>query len=85
MKQPKTFTVARWSQSWVELLILYALITVAGAHLFEMSWVSAMASAPLAMLAILLGVFAFVQVSWLFMVGLEKLGSAVGLSKSPLV
>ncbi len=84
MKQPKTFTIANWSQSRVELLVLCTLTIVAGVQLLEMHWAAATALAPFVIFGVLLGVSAFVQVTWMLMRGLDKLGDVAGLRKSPM-
>lgn len=84
MKQPKTFAESPWGQSWIEILVLYVLTTVGTGMLFKLHWPVAMMTAPLVMLALLVGVMALVQVIWMTVVGMEKVGSAVGLRKSPL-
>lgn len=83
-KQPKTFANVCWRNSWAELSLCYLLTTVVGAHLLDMHWLATMAVAPFAMLATLLGVATLVQLLWMFVVGLEKLGTVVGLRKSPI-
>lgn len=85
MKQPRTFSEAPWGQSWIELVVLYVLTTVAIGMLFELPWTMAMVAAPVGMLGILVGVMASVQTLWMLTVGLEKVGTAVGLRKSPLI
>lgn len=84
MKKPKIFADSGWSQSWIELTILYSLTSVAAALLLDMHWLVAMSVAPAIMLALLLAVMAFVQVLWMLVVGLERIGTALGMSKSPL-
>lgn len=84
MKQPKIFADSGWAQSGIELLVLYALTTVAAALLMDMHMLVAMSIAPVAMLVMLLGVLVFVQLLWMVIIGLEKLGTAIGLRKSPL-
>ena len=82
--QPKIIAEQSWSQSWTELLILYGLTTIGVNLLLDMQWLIAMAVAPVVMLVMLLALLLFVQVLWMFMLGLEKLGTALGLRKSPL-
>ena len=84
MKEPKTLAESPWGQSWIEILVLYVLTTVGAGMLFKLHWLVAMATAPLIMLGLLLGVMALVQVMWMTVVGLEKVGSAAGVRKSPL-
>jgi len=84
MKQPKIFADPDWRQSKIEILVLFALTTVATTLMLDMHWLVAMSISPVVMLAMLLALMAFVQVSWMLVVGLEKLGSAIGLRKSPL-
>lgn len=84
MKKPKIFADSGWSQSWIELSILYSLTSVATALLLDMHWLVAMSVAPGIMMAMLLAVMAFVQILWMLVVGVERIGSALGMSKSPL-
>ena len=84
MNQPKTLAQTPWGQSRIELLVLYVLTAVATGMLFELHWTMAMLVAPLVMLGLLVGVATFVQSLWMVVVGMEKLGAAVGLRKSPL-
>lgn len=84
MNQPKTLAQTPWGQSWIELLVLYALTTVATGMLLELHWTMAMLVAPLVMLGLFVGVATFVHSLWMVIVGMEKLGAAVGLRKSPL-
>lgn len=85
MKQPKTLARAPWGQTWIELLVLYVLTTVGAGMLFELHWSMAMISAPVIMLALLLGVMTLVQSLWMLTVGMEKIGAVVGIRKSPLL
>jgi len=84
MKKPRMYADSGWSQSWLELTILYGLTCVAATMLLNMPWLVAATVTPAIMLAMLLAVLVVVQVLWMLVVGLESLGSAVGLRKSPL-
>jgi len=84
MKQPKTLAQTPWGQSWIELLVLYVLTTVATGMLLELHWTMAMLAAPLVMLGLFIGVVTFVQSLWMVVLGMEKIGAAVGMRKSPL-
>jgi hypothetical protein len=84
MKQPKILADPDWRQSKVEILILFALTTMATTLLLDMHWLVAASISPFVMLAMLLAVMVFVQVSWMLIVGLDKVGNAIGLRKSPL-
>ena len=84
MKQPKIFSDKGWSQSWVELAVLYVLTMVATTILLDMHWLVAMSVTPFIIFAMLLAVLGFVQALWMFVVGLDKVGAAAGLRKSPL-
>ncbi len=85
MKAPKTFAHAPWGQSWIEILVLYVLTTVGAGMLFELHWTLAMIVAPVIMLGVVVGVMAVVQTLWMLVVGMERLGTAVGFRKTPLV
>jgi hypothetical protein len=84
MKKPKIFADSVWSQSWIELTILYSLTCVATCLLLDMHWLGALSVAPAIMLTMLFAVMVFVQILWMLVVGLERVGSALGMSKSPL-
>ena len=84
MDQPKIFADQSWGQSWTEILVLYALTTVGVSLLFGTHTIIAMAIAPVVMVVMLLALLVFVQVLWMVMIGLERLGTAIGLRKSPL-
>lgn len=84
MESPKTMAKAGLEQSWVELIVLFALTAVGATLLFDMHWLIAMALTPFMMLAMLLSVMVFVQLLWMTVLGLERIGTACGLRKSPL-
>lgn len=84
MKQPMTLANSGWTNTWVELLVLFALITGAAVHLFDMHWLIAMTVAPVVMLGLLLLVVVTVEALWLLVTSLDRLGAACGLRKSPL-
>ncbi len=85
MKDPKTLAESPWGQSWIEILVLFVLTAVGAGMLLELHWLVAMLVAPFIMLVLSLGVMASVHALWVLVTGLEKLGEAVGLRKSPLV
>ena len=84
MNQPKIFADSGWKQSWIELTVLFALTVVATVIILKMHWLLAMVVAPFIMLAMLAVIMGLVQVLWMFVVGLDHLGAAAGLRKSPL-
>lgn len=84
MQRPKTLAESGWRESMTELVALYIAITIATAYLLSMHWMVAMLVAPFLMLALLGGIMAFVQVLWLFVVSLERVGTSLGFRKSPL-
>lgn len=84
MDQPKTIAKTGTQQSWIELTLLFVLTTLAAVFLFEVHWLVAMVFSPVLMLAMLLSVMVFVQALWLAVLGLERVGAACGLRKSPL-
>jgi hypothetical protein len=84
MNQPRIFSESGWSQSWIELAVLYSLVMVGATIVLDMHWLVAMSVTPVLMLGFLLAVLVAVQVLWLVVIGLEKLGTAAGLRKSPL-
>lgn len=84
MRKPKLWSEAARSQSSVELLVLYGLTVMAAVIILDMHWFIAMVAAPFIMLALLLAVMLLVQVLWLLVVGIDRLGTALGIRKSPL-
>jgi len=84
MKQPKIFSESGWGQSSIELVVLYGLTVVVATIVLDMHWVIAMAAAPFMMLALLLALMVFVQVLWILVVGIDRIGAAIGVRKSPL-
>ena len=82
--ESKTLTKATWKQSGTELVILYALTTVGATAYLQTHWLWAMLIAPFLMVVALGGVAALVQAMWMMVVGVERVGTACGLRKSPL-
>lgn len=84
MNKPKVLAESPWGQSWIEIVVLYVLTTVGTGMLFQLHWLVAMATAPAVMFAMLITVMAIVQVLWMSVVAMDKIGNAVGVRKSPL-
>jgi len=84
MNQPRIFSESNWNQSWTELAVLYSLLMVATTVVLDMNWLVAMSVTPVLMLVFMAAVLVAVQVLWMVVIGLEKLGTAAGLRKSPL-
>lgn len=82
--EPQTIAKASWKQSGVELVILYALATVGATMFLQLHWQWAMLAAPVLMLVVLGGVAALVQSLWMLVVGIERIGEACGMRKTPL-
>jgi len=82
--QPKTLVESTWRDSAMELSALYVVTTVGAAHLLSMHWLLALLLAPVIMGTALLGVIAAVHLLWLLVSGLDRLGAALGIRKSPL-
>ena len=61
MYQPKTLAESPWGQSWIEVLVLFVLTTVASGMLFKLHWMAAMLTAPVIMLGLLIAVMVGVQ------------------------
>ena len=85
MNKPKVYATSNWQQSWLELVALYGLTSIAVAHLFQMHWTIAMSVSPVIMLVLLLSVIVLVEVLWFCVLALDKCGAALGIRKSPLV
>ena len=84
MQRPKTLTETGWHECTGELIALYVTCTLGVSFWLSVHWSSAMLIAPLAMVGVLAAIFTLVQVMWLFVVSLEKVGTSIGLRKSPL-
>jgi len=84
MSDPKTIASKGWEQSCVEILVLYVLTTIGVAYLLQLHWLVAMVTSPVIMLLMLVGVMLMVQVLWMTVLGLERIGTACGMRKSPL-
>jgi hypothetical protein len=84
MQQSKTYTKSIWREARAELAALFVLTAFTVAHLFDLHWTLAMGVSPMVMLAFLGSIYLLVEVLWLGVVGLEKLGGLFGIRKSPL-
>lgn len=84
MQQSKTYAPSVWREARAELAALFVLTSITVAHLFDLHWTLAMGVSPLVMLAFLGSVYVLVEVLWLGVIGLEKLGGVFGIRKSPL-
>lgn len=84
MSEPKTIARRGWQQSWVEIMVLYVLTTIAMTHFAQLDWLVAMGLSPLIMLVMLAGVMLLVQMLWMSVLGLERIASVCGMRKSPL-
>jgi len=84
MTEPKTLAETPWGQSRIELLVLLVLTTVGLGLLFDLHWLTALMLAPVVTLGLGLSVMAFVHVFWMLVVGIDRLGTILGLRKSPL-
>jgi hypothetical protein len=84
MYPPKTLVEAVSHDNVMELGALYLVTVVATVQWLTVAWPIAMLLAPLIIGAGLLGLGVSVQLLWLLLVGLDRVGSALGLRKSPL-
>lgn len=84
MQKPKTIPKSALSECWVELSLLYVLVTFAEIFFLKAHWATAVMMAPLGVAIIVAGVLAFVQLLWLFVRGMERIGEACGMRKTPL-
>jgi hypothetical protein len=84
MSQPKILVQSAWRDAIMEVSTVYVLTTIGAVHLLSLHWLFAMLLAPFLMGAGLLTVTVMVQLLWAATVGLDRLGSALGLRKSPL-
>lgn len=85
MKQPNTLAKTNIAKSKTEWLVLFIATTAALVIVGQLHWAVALLVAPVVMAAGVLALMAFVQVLWMTVLGAEKLGSMIGLSKSPLL
>ena len=84
MYQPKTLATSAWKEARLELSVLYVIASITAAHLLSMHWLLAMLVAPFLMLVVIGGLALFVEVLWMLVLGLEKIGTSMGFRKSPL-
>lgn len=84
MSQPKILVESAWRDALMELSALYVITTVGAVHLLSLNWLLAIVLAPFLMGAGLLTVTVLVQLLWATTVGIDRLGNALGLRKSPL-
>ena len=84
MQRPKTWAESGWRESMVELGALYVAIVLGANHLLSLHWPVAMLVAPFLMFAVLGGIMAIVQALWLAVVSIERVGTTLGIRKSPL-
>lgn len=84
MYEPKTLVQSAGNDNVMELGALYLVTVVATVQWLSVAWPMAMLLAPLIIGVGLLGLFIAVHLLWLFVVGLDRIGSALGLRKSPL-
>ena len=80
----KTMIESTWRDSLLELSALYVVAAIAIVQLLSMHWLVAIAVTPFLLAAALFGVAVFVQSLYLIVVGLDRVGSALGMRKSPL-
>ena len=84
MYEPKAIARSAWRDSMMELSAIYLIAVVGCFHLLSSHWLVAIVLAPVIMGAALLAVILIVESLYLLMVGIDRLGSALGLRKSPL-
>lgn len=84
MQQSKTQASPVWHEARAELAALFVLTSIAVAFLFDLHWTLAIAVSPLVMLVLLACIYVLVEVLWLAVLGLERLGGMLGIRKSPL-
>jgi hypothetical protein len=79
------FTVQAINTLWVEIATLYVLTAIAVTYWFELHWLAAFGLSPMFVGLILLTLLVCVQVLWVLVVGIDRLGAAIGIRKSPLL
>lgn len=84
MNKPKTISAKGWYDNWVELTALFVIITISTTYLMQVHWVVATLMAPFVMAILLLSVVTVVQMFWLLVVGLDRVGTICGMRKTPL-
>ncbi len=84
MHKPKTVAQSAWRESLLELGVLYIAASIAASYLLSMHWLLAMLVAPFIVLVLIASLVLLVQLMWMFITALEKIGTSLGLRKSPL-
>ena len=84
MNKPKLYAKSSLNQLSTELVTLFVLTTVAVTHLMDTNWLIAASLSPFVMLGAGVAIALMVEVLWMVVVGVDRLGNAVGIRKSPL-
>lgn len=84
MNRLKALLQPAWRDAGMELSALFLITTVATIQWLEWHWLMAMLAAPFLIGAGLLVLMLAVHLLWLIVVGIDRLGRALGIRKSPL-
>jgi hypothetical protein len=84
MYRPKTLIPRSRRETAIELAALYVLTTVAIVQLLSMHWLVALFVAPFIIGGALLALIVLINLLWLTMIGIDRLGALLGIRKSPL-
>lgn len=84
MSSPKLFTRPRIADLKREVALLFLVSAVLAGHTFGMPWSFALLAAPLIGTGIVLAIAVLVELLWLLVSGMDRVGAAIGVRKSPL-
>jgi hypothetical protein len=84
MSRPRLFNRAEIGELKSELSMLLLVSAVLAVHTFGLPWLVALVVAPLIGFGIVLVLALLVEVLWIMVSGVDRVGSAIGVRKSPL-
>ncbi|MCB1789126.1 MAG: hypothetical protein KDJ27_21015 [Gammaproteobacteria bacterium] len=84
MNRPKTIAKTGLKDTWLELTVVYGLTLFVLVAMLKMNVILAIVTAPLGMLVAFVATVAFVHLLWITVLGLERIGTSLGMRKSPL-
>jgi hypothetical protein len=84
MSSPKLFSRPRIGDLKREIGMLFVVSAVLASHTFGLHWVFAVLAAPLIGTGIVLAIAVLVELLWLLVSGMDRVGAAIGVRKSPI-
>jgi hypothetical protein len=84
MSSPKLFSRPRIGELKREIAILFVVSTLLASQTFGLHWAFAVLLAPLIGGAIAAAIAMVVELLWLLVSGVDRVGAAIGVRKSPL-